>query len=119
MSETVAGDRVALPPDIEEVIERSWQATKGVPGFLGGNEARFRGIAAACAPARGTIVVMLGKLAAHYGLGPIVSIDPHTHNLSAKNGDSVPLPSTYDDFLSSLRQAGVENQVEVHREFFQ
>lgn len=119
----------ALPQGIEEVIERAWQATKDVPGFLGENEARFLGLAAASVPASGVIVeigsfkgkstVMLANVAAHYGLGPIVSIDPHTHNLSPKNGDSSGLPSTYEDFLHSLRQAGVEEHVEVHREYSQ
>jgi predicted O-methyltransferase YrrM len=86
-------------------------------------------LAAACIPAHGTIVeigsfkgrstVMLAKLAAHYGLGPIVSIDPHTHNLSEKGANPSQATSTYEDFLHSLRQAGVEEQVEVHREYSQ
>jgi hypothetical protein len=62
---------------------------------------------------------MLAKLAAHYGLGPIVSIDPHTRNLSEKSGSPSMVTSTYEDFLHSLRQASVEEQVEVHREYSQ
>jgi MMP 1-O-methyltransferase len=120
---------VGLPPDIEQVIARSWESTVDVPGFLGENEARFLALAAACIPAHGAIVeigsfkgrstVMLAKLAAHYGLGPIVSIDPHTRNLSEKSGSPSMVTSTYEDFLHSLRQAGVEEQVEVHREYSQ
>jgi hypothetical protein len=108
---------VGLPPDIEQVIARSWESAADVPGFLSENEARFLALAAACIPTHGTIVeigsfkgrstVMLAKLAAHYGLGPIVSIDPHTHNLSEKSGNSSMVTSTYEDFLHSLRQAGV------------
>jgi len=112
-----------LPTDIDAVIDDAWQASKDVPGFLGENEARFLGLLAACIPARGAVVeigsfkgrstVMLAKVASHYGLGPIVSIDPHTHNLSTGcNGSS--LPSTYEEFRSSLRKAGVEGDVEIH-----
>jgi MMP 1-O-methyltransferase len=117
---------IQLPPDIDAAIENAWQATKDVPGFLGENEARFLGLLAACIPARGVIVeigsfkgrstVMLGKVAAHYGLGPVVSIDPHTHNLTT-GIDSSALPSTYEEFEASLRSAGVSEQVEIHKAF--
>jgi MMP 1-O-methyltransferase len=117
---------ILLPPDIDSVIEKAWQATKDVPGFLGENEALFLGLLAACIPARGAIVeigsfkgrstVMLAMVASHYGLGPVVSIDPHTHNLTT-GFDSSALPSTYDDFEASLGKAGVTEQVEIHRAF--
>jgi hypothetical protein len=107
---------VHLPPDIVTVIDNAWQVTKDVPGFLGENEARFLGLLAACIPATGAIVeigsfkgrstVMLAKVASHYGFGPIVSIDPHTHNLST-GSDGSALPSTYEEFQASLRNAGV------------
>jgi Methyltransferase domain len=93
---------------------------------LSDNEARFLGLLAACIPAPGAIVeigsfkgrstVMLAKVASHYGLGPIISIDPHTHILST-GPDSSTLPTTYEDFLSSLRTRDVESHVEVHRAF--
>ena len=115
---------IQLQPDLENVIENAWQATKDIPGFLGENEARFLGFVAACSPAPGLIVeigsfkgrstVMLAKVASHYGLGPIISIDPHTHVLTTGN-DRDQHPSTYDDFLASLRGAGVEQHVEIHR----
>jgi predicted O-methyltransferase YrrM len=115
-----------LPPDLDKVIDDAWSATKDVPGFLGENEARFLGLLAACIPAKGLIVeigsfkgrstVMLAKVAAHYGLGPVVSIDPHTRILSPVRPDDTGT-STYDDFMASLRGAGVEEQVEVHRAF--
>jgi predicted O-methyltransferase YrrM len=115
---------IQLPPDFDAVIENAWQATKGVPGFLRENEARLLGAMAVCIPARGAIVeigsfkgrstVMLAKVAAHYGLGPVVSIDPHTHNLT-DGADSSAQPSTYEDFESTLRKAGVIEQVEIHR----
>jgi predicted O-methyltransferase YrrM len=114
------------PPDLEKVIDEAWRATKDVPGFLGENEARFLGLVAACVPAQGLIVeigsfkgrstVMLAKVASHYGSGPIISIDPHTHALTAKT-DTESHPSTYDAFLTSIRTAGVEQHVEIHRAF--
>ena len=117
---------VPLPPDIDAVIDNAWQAANNVPGFLGENEARFLGLLAACIPARGAIVeigsfkgrstVMLAKVAGHYGLGPIVSIDPHTHNLSTESDGST-LPSTYEEFQASLRNAGVSEHVEIHHAF--
>ncbi len=117
---------IQLPPDIETVIQDAWQATRNVPGFLGENEARFLGLLAACIPAQGAIVeigsfkgrstVMLAKVASHYGMGPVVSIDPHTHILTTGRGGETH-PSTYDDFLNSLRGAGVERHVEIHRAF--
>jgi len=113
-----------LPQNLEQVIDDAWVATQSVPGFLLENEARFLGRLAACLPAKGTIVeigsfkgrstVMLTKVAAYYGLGPVVSIDPHTHELSTGAAPGS-LPSTYDDFLSSLRIANVEEHVEIHR----
>src|SRR5947199_10063153 len=77
-----------LPVDLDAVIERAWQLTQRTAGFLGESESRFLGMLAGCVPARGTIVeigsfkgkstVMLASVAAHYGLGPVVAIDPHT-----------------------------------------
>ncbi|HYW40271.1 MAG TPA: class I SAM-dependent methyltransferase [Terriglobales bacterium] len=117
---------VHLPPDLDVVIENAWQATKDVPGFMGENEARFLGLLAACIPAQGAIVeigsfkgrstVMLAMVASHYGLGRIVSIDPHTHNLST-GADGSTLPSTYQEFQASLRKAGVTEHVEIHHAF--
>jgi predicted O-methyltransferase YrrM len=117
---------IHLPADLEKVIDDAWTATKNVPGFLGENEARFLGLLAACIPAKGAIVeigsfkgrstVMLAKVASHYGLGPIISIDPHTHMLSTGH-EHDNRPSTYEDFLSSLQRAGVEQHVEIHRAY--
>jgi predicted O-methyltransferase YrrM len=116
----------ALPPDLDQVIDDAWNATKNVPGFLGENEARFLGLLAACVPTQGAIVeigsfkgrstVMMAKVAAHYGLEPVVAIDPHTSILSPVHTNEAGT-STYDEFLASIRGAGVEQHVEVHRAF--
>jgi hypothetical protein len=53
-------------------------------------------------------------LAQRYGLGPVISIDPH-------NAPSVtdpilgPTGTSFDDFQRALSDAGVQQQVEAHR----
>lgn len=78
---------------------------------------------AAITPAQGAIVeigsyrgrstVMLAKVAAHYGLGPIVAIDPHNSPILV-NPDGSNSKSSYEDFLHSIRAAGIEKHVEPH-----
>jgi len=115
-----------LPADLDAVIERAWQLTQGTAGFLGENEARFLGMLAACVPARGTIVeigsfkgkstVMLASVAAYYGLGPVVAIDPHTSPSATDPGISAG-SSTYEEFLASVKAAGLMEHVETHRAY--
>jgi predicted O-methyltransferase YrrM len=85
---------ITIPRDLQKVIDENWEATRNIPGYLLENEARFLGFLAACTPAKGRIVeigsfkgrstVMLAKVAAPYGLGKVVAIDPHNFNLSEK-----------------------------------
>ena len=99
---------------------------RGAAGFLTEREARFLALAAACAPAQGTILeigsfkgkstVGLASIAARYGLGKIVAVDPHTAP-SVTDPDLQGQASSWDDFRATLRQAGVEAAVEVHRAF--
>lgn len=115
-----------LPKDLNAVVERALQLSRAVPGFLGDNEARFLGTLAACAPAEGTIVeigsykgkstVLLAFVAAHYGLGPVVAIDPHT-SPSITDPKIAPGGSSFEEFVGALRSAKLEEQVEVHRAF--
>ena len=117
---------VALPPDLDRVIEKGWQLTERTTGFLGESEARFLGVLAACVPARGAIVeigsfkgkstVMLASVAAHYGLGPVVAIDPHTAPLTTDPGIAAE-SSTYQEFLASVKTAGLTEHVETHRAY--
>jgi predicted O-methyltransferase YrrM len=113
-----------LPPDIEEVIEKALQKSQSVPGFLGDNEARFLALLAACTPASGVIVeigtfkgkstVLLASVAAHYGLRPVVAIDPHTAP-SVTDPKIAPGSSTYEEFVGALRSTHLEEQVEIRR----
>jgi hypothetical protein len=97
-----------------------------VPGFLSEREAHFLALAAACGPAEGVILeigsfkgratVALASVAARYGLGRVVSVDPHTAP-SVTDPDLRGNASSYDDFTSALAAAGLSEQVEVHRTF--
>ncbi len=114
---------VRIPADLETVLNDAWEVARKVPGHLGENEARFLGLLAACVPAKGTIVeigsfkgrstVMLAKVASHYGLGPIVAIDPHNSPILLDHQANEEATS-YKDFLESIQTAGVSNHVEPH-----
>jgi MMP 1-O-methyltransferase len=114
---------LTVPTDLHRVIDAAWESTKGVPGYLLENEAKFLGVLAAITPAPGAIVeigsyrgrstVMLARVAAHYGLGPVVAIDPHNSPILV-NPDGSNDKSSYEDFLHSIRHAGIEENVEPH-----
>jgi MMP 1-O-methyltransferase len=97
-----------------------------MPGFLANNEIRFLGILAACTPATGVIVeigsfkgkstVMLATIAAKYGLGPVVAIDPH-QGLSYLGPDAPQQSPTFDEFSDAVKSAGLENHVETRRAY--
>ena len=111
------------------MLDDAWEAAKGIPGFLMEHEARFIGMAAACAPrGRGCIVeigsfkgkstVMLARVARHYGLGRVVAIDPHNFHSPELHGHRTTADaSSYEAFMANLRAAGVEEMVEVHRAY--
>lgn len=114
---------VKIPADLETVLNDAWKKTQRVPGHLLENEARFLGLLAACVPGAGTIVeigsfkgrstVMLAKVASHYGLGPVVAIDPHNSPILL-DLEINPEASTYQDFINSIGIAGVSDYVEPH-----
>ena len=116
---------VNLPEDVNRVVEQALQLSRGIPGFLGEDEARFLAMVAACAPADGAIVeigsykgkstALLASVAAQCGGGPVVAIDPHT-------GPSITDPqvagaSSFDVFVAGIRAAKLEKHVEIHRAF--
>ncbi len=99
---------------------------QAAPGFLTEREARFLALVAACAPAQGVILeigsfkgkstVGLASVALRYGLGPVITVDPHS-GPSITDPDVGPKGSSWDDFRASLHQAGVESAVEAHRAY--
>ncbi len=115
-----------LPDDLRQTIESGTRLSLNTPGFLLENEIRFLGILAACTPASGAIVeigsfkgkstVMLATMARKYGLDPVVAIDPH-QGLSYLGPDVPHQSPTFDEFLSSVKSAGLESHVEVQRAY--
>jgi len=119
---------VEVPGDLESVLDAAWNAAEPIPGFLGESEARLLGTIAACVPRAGAIVeigsfkgkstVTLAKVASHYGLGPVVAIDPHNfNNVELEAHRTSPDASSYNEFLHNLDTAGVQDVVEVHRAY--
>ena len=99
---------------------------RAAPGFLTEREARFLALVAACAPSQGTILeigsfkgkstVGLASIAKRYGLGPVVSVDPHCAPAVTDFGHGSE-QSSWEDFRGSLHAAGVERSVEAHRAY--
>jgi hypothetical protein len=83
-------------------------------------------LAAACTPADGVILeigsfkgkstVGLATVAAHYGLGTVVAVDPHTAP-AATDPSLAGQRSSWDAFRAALRAANVVAAVEAHRAF--
>ncbi|HKV26363.1 MAG TPA: class I SAM-dependent methyltransferase [Candidatus Acidoferrum sp.] len=115
-------DRIQVPSDLNAVLDAAWSEARKITGYVAENEARFLGMLAACLPAEGRIVeigsfkgrstVMLGKIAAHYGVGPVVAIDPHNSPILLGT-DAHPESSSHQDFLNSLREAGISDSVDA------
>jgi predicted O-methyltransferase YrrM len=119
---------VEIPKDLEDVLDSAWTAASRVPGFLLEDEARFLGIVAACIRCKGAIVeigsfkgkstVMLATVAKHYGLGPVIAIDPHNFNNSELHEHRTsPNSSSYEAFTRNLQEAGVSDYVEPYRAY--
>ena len=119
---------VKVPADLESVLDKAWKSAETIPGFLGESEARLLGTIAACVARDGAIVeigsfkgkstVMLGKVAAHYGLGPVMAIDPHNfNNAELEAHRTSPEASSYEEFLKNVEAASVRDRVEVHRAY--
>lgn len=123
---SVTGHQLSVPPDLDAAIDEAWQRVQTAPGFLTEREGRFLALVAACAPAHGTILeigsykgkstVGLASIAQRYGLGPVVAVDPHTAPAPTDYGHGS-RQSSWDDFQTSLRRAGVEHSVEAHRAY--
>ena len=117
-----------VPGDLDAVLASAWKAAEPIPGLLGEAEAHLLGTVAACVPRGGAIVeigsfkgkstVVLSKIAAHYGLGPVVAIDPHNfNNAELEAHRTSPEASSYDEFVRNLASAGVGDRVEIHRAY--
>src|SRR5262245_13940902 len=115
-----------VPADLPLAIDAAWNLMQATPGYLAEREARFLALAAACAPAEGSILeigtfkgkstVGIASIAARYGLGKVVTVDPHTAP-SDTDPDLEGQESSWNDFQKSLSVAGMQASVETHRSF--
>lgn len=113
-----------LPADLGAAIDAAWARMRPAEGFLTETEGRFLALLAAAVPASGTILeigsfkgkstVGLATIADRYGLGPVVAVDPHSAP-ARTDPDLGGRASTWDEFVDTLRAAGVEHAVEAHR----
>lgn len=113
-----------LPQDFAAASNDAWRRVRAAPGFLTEREARFLALAAVAAPGQGAILeigsfkgrstVGLASVAARYRLGKVVAVDPFTapSDTDPSLGGAA---SSYQDFCRTLDQAGLTDQVEVHR----
>jgi hypothetical protein len=118
--------RRGLPADFDTAADEAWSLINAAPGFLTEREGRFLILAAAGAPADGAMLeigsfkgkstVGLAAIARHYDLGTVVAVDPHTAP-SETDPSLKGQTTTWDDFLATLRSAGLESFVEPHRAF--
>ncbi|HEY7391642.1 MAG TPA: class I SAM-dependent methyltransferase [Bryobacteraceae bacterium] len=110
--------------DLEQAVASAWAKASQVPGYIGEREfgalamlfvsAPQNGVSVEIGSFKGKSTVGLAALAAHYGLGPIVSIDPHSAP-SVTDPELGGEPSSFNDFLRALEQSGTHQNVEVHR----
>jgi predicted O-methyltransferase YrrM len=99
---------------------------RAAPGFLTEREGRFLALLAAGTPAAGTILeigtfkgkstVGLATIARHYGLGPVVTVDPHTAP-APTDPDLAGQASSWEAFTGAVQAAGVADAVEAHRAY--
>lgn len=115
-----------MPPDLHAALNEAWARVRVAPGHLTEREARFLALAA-CSPPRDGVILEIGSfkgkstvglasIAARYGLGKVVAVDPHTAP-AVTDPDLRGQASTWDDFRATLRAAGLAGAVEAHRAF--
>ncbi len=62
--------------------------------------------------------MILGRIAQRYGLPPVVAIDPHNfHSIELQHHRVSEDASSFGEFLSNLKSAGISDAVEVHRAY--
>jgi predicted O-methyltransferase YrrM len=112
--------------EFQVASDRAWALMRAAPGFLSEREGRFLALAAALAPAEGTILeigsfkgkstVGLASIARHFGLAPIVAVDPFTAP-STTDPDLSGAASSLGDFRNTIAAADLVDHVEVHEAF--
>jgi len=111
---------------IAAIIDQGWRRVSATTGYLSEREARFLMAAAALAPARGKNLeigsfkgrstVGIAYVTRELGLGTVVAVDPHT-SPATTDPDLHGETTSYEDFVSNLRTAGVFERVEIERAY--
>ncbi len=112
-----------MPADFDSLCHSVWPVVRSTPGYLSEREARFLMLATACSPTSGSIVeigsfkgrstIAIASVAKHYGLGPVIAVDPHT--APAITDPELHEATSYDEFIANLTRAGVEDVVQPKR----
>lgn len=119
---------IAIPKDLDRVLDEAWSLASRVPGFLLEGEARLLGTIAACVPGnqgiveigsfKGKSTVMLAKVCQHYGLSPVTAVDPHNFNsVELQQHKTTEHASSYAEFLDNVENAGVAQFVQPIRAY--
>ncbi len=114
-----------LPANLESVTSAAWDKAQNVEGYIGQREFRALCMLAAASPAGGVNVeigsfkgkstIGVASIASAFNLGQVVSIDPHNAPCET-DPDLSESGTSFDDFQAALRQAGLRDFVEAHRE---
>jgi hypothetical protein len=113
-----------LPSNLETVTNAAWEKARNVEGYIGEREFRALCMLAAAPPQGGVNVeigsfkgkstIGLASIASTFGLGDVVSIDPHNAP-SETDPDLSESGTSFHDFQTALTQAGLLDRVEAHR----
>ena len=111
---------------IQAAVDNGWKKVAATTGYLSEREARFLMAAVALAPGvgknleigsfKGRSTVGIAYVARELGLGTVVAVDPHTSPAST-DPDLRGKNTSYHDFVTNLRTAGVFERVEIKRAF--
>ena len=126
-----ANRRVLTELDVDRIqdsVDAAWPRVAATTGYLSEREAKFLMAAAALSPAqgknleigsfKGRSTVGIAYVTRELGFGKVVAVDPHTSPASTdpdlkRSGQT----TSYDDFVSNLKTAGVFDRVEIQRAY--
>ena len=113
-----------LPPNLAAITEEAWKKACNVEGYIGDREFRALCMLTAAPPKvgvnveigsfKGKSTIGVASIASAFGLGDVVSIDPHNAPCET-DPDLSESGTSFDDFQTALTQAGLRDKVEAHR----
>jgi predicted O-methyltransferase YrrM len=116
-------------PPLAELVaaaDEAWRVMDRAPGLMTEREGRFLTFALAATPVAGATIeigsfkgkstVGLATIVKRFGLGRVTAIDPHT-SPSITDPDLAGEASSFGTFQKTVRDAGLEAQVDARRAF--